>query len=337
MAAHADSGCQAENPPDAGVQPLISPSRLALTGATGFIGTTLLKRLSGAGWQVRALYRPRTGRIPPRLPGVEWLSGNLEDQGALDALVAGTDAVIHCAGVVRGACRSDFDRVNADGAGRVARAAASLDRVPRFLLISSLAARTPQLSDYAASKWRGECAVKAASENLRWTVLRPPAVFGPGDRELLPLFRCIAKGFAPLPAGTNGRFSLIYIDDLATAVLRWLEADAGHGRTFELDDGRPGGYAWDTVLTLAGRALREGAAVRRVPIPVPLLYLVALANLAAARLLGYAPMLTPGKLREIMHPDWLCDNEQFAIATGWRPTFGLELGLVRAYGKHLPA
>ena len=181
------------------------------------------------------------GRIPPDLPGVEWLPGDLEDQGALDALVAGTDAVIHCAGAVRGAWRSDFDRVNAEGAGRVARAAASMARVPRFLLISSLAARMPELSEYAASKWRGECAVKAASESMRWTVLRPPAVFGPGDRELLPLFRCIAKGFAPLPAGIRGRFSLIYVDDLATAVLRWLDSDTGYGETFELDDGTPRG------------------------------------------------------------------------------------------------
>ena len=87
---------------------------------------------------------------------------------------------------------------------------------PRFLLMSSLAARMPQLSDYAASKRRGELAVEAAPENLRWTVLRPPAVYGPGDRELLPLFRWVARGIAPLPAGGGGRFSLLYVDDLAT-------------------------------------------------------------------------------------------------------------------------
>jgi len=312
---------------------LTATSLVALTGATGFIGAALLSHLRGAGWRVRALYRPRTGRVPPPMPGVEWLPGDLEDQGALNALVAGTDAVIHCAGAVRGASRADFDRVNADGAGRFARAAASLPRPPRFLLMSSLAARMPHLSDYAGSKWRGECAVKASSETLRWTVLRPPAVFGPGDRELLPLFRCIASGFAPLPAGTSGRFSLLYVDDLATAVLSWLAAGTGDGLTFELDDGRPGGYDWDTVATVAGRALRAGKPVRRIPIPVPLLGLAAFANLGAARLLGYAPMLTPGKVREITHPDWLCDSHAFALATGWRPTIGLEPGLARAYGK----
>src|SRR4029453_7933541 len=133
------------------------------------------------------------------------------------ALVAGTEAVIHSAGTVRGARRSDFDRVNAEGAGRVARAAPLPPRPPRFLLMSSLAARMPELSDYAGSKWRGECAVKAASDNMRWTVLRPPAVLGPGDRELHPLFRCIARGFAFVPACAPGRFSLIQVDDLATA------------------------------------------------------------------------------------------------------------------------
>ncbi len=306
---------------------------MALTGATGFIGTALLSHLTGAGWQVRALYRQRSGRTPATLPGVEWLPGELEDPDALCALVTGTDAVVHCAGAVRGARRSDFDRVNADGAGRVARAAARLSRAPRLLLMSSLAARMPELSDYAASKWRGEEAVKAASDTLRWSMLRPPAVYGPGERELLPLFRCMAHGFAPVPSGAPGRFSLLHVDDLATAVLRWLEADTGYGGTFELDDGRPGGYDWDAVATLAGRALRGGRPVRRVPVPLPLLRLAAWANLGAARLFGYAPMLTPGKVREITHPDWVCDSHAFAVATGWRPTIGLESGLARTFGQ----
>ncbi len=306
---------------------------LALTGATGFIGTTLLSHLTGAGWRVRALYRPRPGRIPPALPGVEWLAGDIGDDNALNALVAGTHAVIHCAGSVRGASRADFDRVNEDGARRVAQAAVRQANKPRFLLLSSLAARAPELSHYAGSKRRGECAVKTAAESLRWTVLRPPAVFGPGDRELLPLFRSIASGFAPLPAGAGRRFSLIYVEDLATAVVQWLAADSGHHETFELHDGRVGGYDWDAVLNITGRVLREGAPVRRIPIPIALLRLAAHANLASSRLLGYAPMLTPGKIMEITHPDWVCDNTALSYATGWHPAFGLEQGLARTFGK----
>jgi nucleoside-diphosphate-sugar epimerase len=266
------------------------------------------------------------------LPNVDWVPGDLQDERSLVALVAGTCAVIHCAGTVRGASRADFESINAEGAGRIARAASGLVPAPRFLLLSSLAARAPELSHYAASKWHGECALKSAAKAMRWTILRPPAVFGPGDRELAPLFRCIARGFAPIPAHANGRFSLIHVDDLASAVLRWLAADAGYGSTFELDDGRPGGYDWETVLALAGRALGRITPVRRVPIPIPLLRLAAWANLGAARLLGYAPMLTPGKVREITHPDWLCDSHAFAGVIGWRPTIGLESGLALTYG-----
>ena len=311
---------------------MTAPSLIALTGATGFIGNTLLTQLTRAGWRVRALYRRRVGRFPDTLPGVEWVQGDLEDSRALDDLVAGTSAIVHCAGTVRGACRSDFDGVNVQGAGRLAGVAAGLASPPRFLLLSSLAARAPELSYYAASKRLGEDAVKAAAVNMCWTILRPPAVFGPGDRELAPLFRCIGHGFAPVPARANARFSLIHVDDLASAVLRWLEADTGYGRIFELDDGYPGGYDWATVLTIAGRALGRVKPVRKVPIPVPVLQLAAWANLGAARLLRYAPMLTPGKVREITHPDWLCDSHAFADATGWRPIIGLESGLARTYG-----
>jgi len=271
------------------------------------------------------------------MPGVEWLPGSLEDVAALDALLTGSHAVIHCAGSVRGASQADFDRVNVDGALRVAQAATRQIQVPRFLLLSSLAARAPTLSHYAGSKWRGENAVKAVSDTLRWTILRPPAIFGPGDRELLPLFQSIANGFAPLPAGADRRFSLIYVDDLATAVLRWLAADAGSAQTFELDDGRVGGYDWGNVLDIAGRVLRNGAPVRRVPIPIPLLNFAALANLGASRLLRYAPMMTPGKVRELTHPDWVCDNDRITRAIGWHPAFGLERGLAVTFGKNLAA
>jgi nucleoside-diphosphate-sugar epimerase len=311
---------------------MTAPSLIALTGATGFIGGALLSCLAGAGWRVRALYRSRRGRIPRASPGTEWVQGELDDGRALDRLLAGTGALIHCAGAVRGATQADFDRINADAVARLAEAAASRSPPPRFLLMSSLAARMPQLSHYAASKWRGECALKAAPGHLRWTILRPPAVYGPGDRELAPLFRCIARGLAPVPAHAAGRFSLIHVDDLASAVLRWLEADAGYGRTFEIDDARAGGYDWPTVLAIAGPALGRKRPVLQVSIPVPVLRLLAQVNLASARLFGYSPMLTPGKVREITHPDWLCDSHDFAAATGWRPLIGLESGLARTYG-----
>lgn len=305
---------------------------VAVTGATGFIGSTLIRQLTQAGWQVRALYRPKAGGNPPVINNVTWIAGDLNNADALNALVADVNAVIHCAGAVRGVTRDDFDQINEAGALHVAQAAAAQATPPRFLLISSLAARMPDLSHYAGSKWRGELAIK--NSHLRWTIFRPPAVYGPGDRELLPLFQTMAKGLAPLPAGANGRFSIIHVDDLAAALVHCLGQNAGDGKTFELDDGHSGGYDWPRVIQIAQAVLRDGGKIRRLSIPIGLLKLVALTNFYAAQLLRYAPMLTPGKIREITHSDWLCDNNDITRITGWQPTCELAQGLAGLFDKH---
>ena len=306
---------------------------IALTGATGFIGGALCERLLGAGYRVRALYRPRPGRVPRQAAGLSWIAGDLDDRAALATLVAGAEAVVHCAGSVRGARRADFDRVNEAGVLHIVRAAAGEAACRRFLLLSSLAAREPQLSDYARSKWLGERALAANAGRLAWAALRPPAVYGPGDREMLPLFRSMARGLAPIPGKGDGRFSLIHVADLAAAVVAWLDVDGESGHTYELDDGHARGYDWDTVLATASRVLRDDAPIRRLSIPIPCLRLVAGINLAAARLFGYPPMLTPGKVREITHADWVGDGSALARATGWRPLVGLERGLADTLGK----
>ena len=263
-----------------------------------------------------------------------WIAGDLNNADALNALVADVNAVIHCAGAVRGVTRDDFDQINEAGALHVAQAVAAQATPARFLLISSLAARMPELSHYAGSKWRGEAAIKSTAHPLRWTIFRPPAVYGPGDRELLPLFKSMANGFAPLPAGADGRFSMIHVEDLVAAMVHWLVQDKGYGETFELDDGHTAGYNWNSVLDIAGRVLRNGGSIRRIPIPITLLKLVAWTNFTTAKLLGYSPMLTPGKIREITHSDWLCDNNDITRITGWQPTCELAQGLAGLFDKH---
>jgi nucleoside-diphosphate-sugar epimerase len=305
---------------------------VALTGATGFIGTALIKQLQQAGWQVKALYRPKPGRSPISSQSLTWVAGELSDLPSLTSLMANADAVIHCAGAVRGVTQADFDLINEIGARHVAEVAAAQNKPPRLLLISSLAARMPELSHYAGSKMRGELAIK--NSPLRWTIFRPPAVYGPGDRELLPLFQSMAKGLAPLPAGANGRFSIIHVDDLAAAMVHCLGQEAGDGKTFELDDGHSGGYDWTSVIQIAQAVLRDGGKIRRLPIPIGLLKLVAWTNFYAAQLLRYAPMLTPGKIREITHSDWLCDNNDITRITGWQPTCELAQGLAGLFDKH---
>ena len=300
---------------------------IALTGATGFIGSTLACRLERAGWQLRVLVRSKSPRA--RLAGipVQWIEGDLEDIESLRRLVRSAYAVVHCAGAVRGAFHADFNRVNVAGVARVVQAATGKYPLPRFLLISSLAAREPHLSPYAASKWQGEEVLAAGAGEMPWSALRPAAVYGPGDRELLPLFRWMRRGIAPVLGPESARFSLLYVDDLAEAVLRWLECRNREPCTFELHDGRSEGYTWDDVVGTAA-CLRRRPVVR-LHIPRLILEFLAVLNLMAARVVGYLPMLTPGKVCELRHPNWVCDNTRFWRETGWTPSVSLEQGLRR--------
>lgn len=302
---------------------------VALTGATGFIGRTLVARLDEAGFRVRALVR-RASDVA-RLPaGVEPVEGTLADAERLTRLVRGARAVVHCAGAVRGRSARDFDPVNVEGVARLASATRAERPAPVIVHLSSLAARHPELSPYAASKRRGEQALLGAPE---WVVLRPPIVYGPGDRELLPLFRWMAWGLAPIVGPRDGRRSLIYVDDLAEAVIR-LVLQGVTGRVFELDDGQPSGYAMDDIVAAVERW--RGRRVVRVGVPAPLLCGLSRLNVLGARIRGRAPMLTPGKVREIFHPEWTCDNTALADATGWRPRIRLDEGLRRTLGGLTP-
>jgi 2-alkyl-3-oxoalkanoate reductase len=299
---------------------------VALTGATGFIGSVVARRLRCAGWTVRSLIRTKPNRACHPQGDCAWVEGDLTDPRGLVPFVNGADAIVHCAGVVRGASRTQFNHVNVDGVAHLVRAASRAQPAPRFLLISSLAARQPHLSLYAASKRGGE-EVLEAQGLMEWAAFRPPAVYGPGDRELLPLLRWASRGMGFRVGRAERRFSLLYVDDLAEAVCRWLDARPGRPSIYELDDGHEGGYTWDDVMhTIEGLCSRR---VFRVNVPVTAVFLAAVLNGLAGRLFGRSPMLTRGKFREITHPDWCCNNGPITDEYGWAPRVSLEEGLRR--------
>ncbi|MFO7494564.1 MAG: NAD-dependent epimerase/dehydratase family protein [Desulfobacterales bacterium] len=305
-----------------------TPSKtVALTGATGFIGATVMQRLLQAGCRVRALYRI-SGRHdhPPQNP-VVWVPGCLEDTDSLARLMTGADAVVHCAGRVRGVDEKAFNLVNGDGVARLVRAAGRLHPAPRILSLSSLAAREPHVSPYAASKRLGEQLLSAGAARLSWVVLRPPVVYGPGDRETAPLLRWMSRGIAPLVADEKTRFSMIFAEDLAEAVIALLQQPVWKGQVFELHDGHRGGYCWREVIETVSRV--TGRPVRGFRLPRILVRSLAGLNLRAARALGYAPMLTPGKVRELTHSDWTADNAAICRKTGWAPVTPLQEGMRR--------
>lgn len=297
---------------------------VALTGATGFIGRRLIAGLVRDGIQVRALTRsaPATRRDSQ----VQWVHGSLDDTAALEQLVDGVETVIHCAGAVRGADEATFRRINVEGSARLL-AAAQRQGCTRLLLMSSLAARHPHLSWYAASKREAEERL-ASSAQLVVTIFRPTAVYGPGDRELRPLFETLMRGWLPMTGPPDARLSFLHVDDLVAAAMTWLHHSPLGARvegSFELHDGHPGGYTWARIAKI-GAGVRN-ARVRCLPIPAGVLRTLALSNLMLARGLNRSPMLTPEKLRELRHHDWTCDNSPLTRAIGWVPRITLEKAL----------
>jgi 2-alkyl-3-oxoalkanoate reductase len=294
---------------------------VALTGATGFIGRHLANILLAAGYQVRALARREDPQL--RAKGVELWLGALDAD--LDGFVAESDAVVHVAGAVRAGDPRTFHAVNAQGTEWLAAAAASR-RTRRFVLFSSLAARLPQLSAYAASKAAGEAAVLGQAHRMHVVVVRPPGLYGPEDRATLPLVRNLARGLLLHPDAPGARFSLLYAEDLAHLVLALLAEPPASGTILEPDDGRAGGYGWADLAAAA-----EGQLGRRVRLfRVPRAPLSAAAWLAEqqARWSGRPPILWRSKVAELYHRDWVSDTRAMKAVAGWRPRVPFGEGLV---------
>lgn len=299
---------------------------VALTGVTGFIGGHLAAELHRRGWRVRALLRslPRWHGAEPA--PVEAVLGSLAEPDALERLVAGADAVVHLAGAIRGRRRADFMRANAEGTAALARAWAAEASGARIVLVSSLAAREPGLSPYAASKRAAEERLREIAASGRWQILRPAAVYGPGDRETLNIFRAAAAPVQPMLGARGARLGLVHVTDLARAIAAAIEADLDPG-IHEVTDARHEGYLWEEIATAAAAAL--GRRCRPVRVPAAVIRALGLVGDATARLHGPATLtagLTTGKAREILHPDWGSAPERQMPPVTWRPGIGLEQG-----------
>jgi len=286
---------------------------LAITGGTGFLGGHVLREAAARGHRIRAL--ARSAQLPR--PGVSWIKGTLEDHRALGDLVDGADAIIHIAGTINAPALAGFVAGNVTGTASVVTAAAAA-AVRRIIHISSLSAREPDLSDYGWSKAASEAMLMQTS--LDWTILRPPAIYGAGDREMLELFRIARRrGLVPLPP--RGRLSLIEAGDLARLTLDLLAAPDSIGRIYEPDDGESEGYSHLQFGRLLGQAVGRD---RVVTLPVPG-FALRLAAAAERMRLGDRAKLTPDRARYFCHPDWVVQRRP--PATIWTPRVKAAEGL----------
>nr|WP_246167502.1 NAD(P)-dependent oxidoreductase [Sphingomonas piscis] len=285
---------------------------MAVTGGTGFIGSRLLEQ-APSGWKIAALTRRS---MKPRR-GVTWIEGALDDRQSLAALVKGANAVIHMAGTISGRTAQDFDIPNVEGT-RTLLEAAQAAGVRRFVHVSSLAAREPSVSMYGGSKSRSEDVVRAST--LNWVIVRPPAVYGPGDKETLELFRWAKRGIVMLPPA--GRASIIHADDLSRLLLRLADGDAPSGIIFEPDDGS-GGLAHPDLARALGKATGRS---RTIPVSMPrsALKIGALLDQTIRR---EGAKLTRDRASYFCHPDWTSAPERAVPPELWQPTVKLADGL----------
>jgi nucleoside-diphosphate-sugar epimerase len=286
---------------------------LAITGGTGFVGSHLLDAAIAAGHQVKALTRREQS---PR-DGVEWIAGDLDDCVALERLVGEAGALIHVAGVISAASAAAFDKGNVDGTLTML-AAATAGGVRRFVHVSSLAAREPKLSLYGASKARAEELVHGSG--LDWVIVRPPAVYGPGDRETLELFRMAKLGLMLMPP--RGRVSVIHVDDLARLLLALAARGTPSRILVEPDDGKPGGWTHREFA----RALSDAVGTKAAILSSPGL-LLRLAARADQWIRREKAKLTVDRAAYFSHRNWVVEPKRACPPGLWKPEIDTAEGL----------
>lgn len=313
--------------------------RVVVTGSTGFVGSHLAMALVGRGDDVVCVVR--SIEKAKRLLGgaaLELVPGDLGDDETLRAVCQGADIVYHSAGLTTARSREEFVAVNAASTERLLQATAdAAANVTRFVYISSQAAAGPSkrgipktesdppnpVSDYGASKLAGEDAVRGS--HIPWTIVRPCAVYGPGDKAFLSVFKMARLGFFPVVGDKRQELSMIYIDDLTRALLN-IVVPATESQTYFVSH--------PEVLRHSDLCRHIGAAVspnrRRQPLAlgIPPWFAKSLMTVTgtAARLAGKSTFLSPDKGKELLSEAWVCSPGRLEKDTEWSAKVAYEDG-----------
>lgn len=305
-----------------------------VTGATGFVGSHLVETLQRANWSVTVLVRSARRLEQSGIQGVRTLVGDLATAEILEAACRDQDVVFHVAGLVAARSPQEYLDVNRDGTARLVAAAESAG-VGRLVLVSSLAAAGPSpvgvprtealtsapVTAYGRSKLAAEEAVRRSA--LPWTILRPPTIYGPRDRELLTVFKMARRGFAPVFGDGRQELSLIHATDLGEALLAAATAPGAAGLTAFAT--HPEVMTSMDLLHTIGRSLGRNPWI--LPVPRPIGTLLLRVTGTAAALAGRATILNPDKANEFFQPAWTCTTDRLTEATGWRARIPVSEGI----------
>lgn len=310
-----------------------------VTGGTGFVGRHLVEHLRAEGDDVTALVRSPSRAEPLASLGAALQQGDLHDHAALARATQGQDVIYHVAGAVAAPNEAAYLAGNRDGTANLV-AAASAAGTPRFVFVSSLAAAGPSdpgrphsgevaphpVTAYGRSKLAGEKVVRASV--LPWTILRPPAVYGPRDREnFLTVFKALRLGVAPVFGDGSTELSAVYAPDLAEALRAAGATDATIGGTYYPN--HPEIVTSAELVRIIARA--AGRSVRIIGLPEPIARGILTLTGGAARLLGRTTILNPDKANEFYQSAWTGDPAELTRDTGWRARHDADAGFAATW------
>jgi dihydroflavonol-4-reductase len=305
-------------------------SQILVTGANGFLGAALVRSLAARGHRATCLLRP--GSDVSGLAGVEYarVEGDMVHASGLVRAVEGQDVVFHLAGVRRAATREDFMRVNAEGTRHLCEALVASGRRPRLVLVGSLGASGPATSErpreeedplspsdaYGESKAEAERIAFSYADRLPVTVVRPPRIVGPGDRENLLLFRLVARGLRVRLGGGDRPLTLVDVEDVVELLQVVAERDEALGQAFFV--GHPHPFTLERIQELAAEAL--GVQPRTLYLPPPVLKAMATLADGVTRLTGRRLPLNRKFARQLLAPAWTCSSAKAERLLGFRAT-----------------
>jgi nucleoside-diphosphate-sugar epimerase len=309
-----------------------------ITGATGFVGSHLAERLIERGRAVRCLVRPTSNLKYLKRPEIEFAHGGLDETTDWDAALDGVDTIYHVAGLTFARRAKDYFTVNHRGTEALLAAAIKRrNQIKKFTLVSSLAAIGPgrdgkpvdedteasPITPYGRSKLMGEEAVKAASDLLPFTIVRPPAVYGPRDYALYEFFKSLARGLSPMIGRDDKQISLVHARDLADGIILAGESEASTGRAYFISSAEV--YSMRAVADKIAGML--GRRARTIAIPRTVAFGVAVAAEAFAALTRKPPVINRDKVTDLSQRCWGCSIERARRELGYSPKISLDEGL----------